>query len=369
MTMQPDRSNYEIWIADWLAGTLDKGQIKLLEEFFDLNPDLKEEAESLLFTIVEPDKKYFPRKDLLKRTAEDLTSSQIEYLSVAYLENDISPEQAEELNECLAKNPGLRSLSGSVRKMKLTPPEFKYSFKERLKKKTTTGKILRFSYLGLSAAASISILVLSSVFISRLITEKSNKPAVTETIHTDPVILYTKVLHEREGNPVVESSLNKINGKTPQINTKALMTDEQIMNERTDNEIPDFNRLPLAELADMKISDLPDFSIEIIQEPVLNTLLAISIPVHEAVYDDRNGLSRFLARTFRDKILREDTGSDAPVRPYEIASAGINGISRLFGLDMSLVSITDSHGDLKSLYFSSRLVKFNAPVKKGGSMQ
>jgi hypothetical protein len=41
----------------------------------------------------------------------------------------------------------------------------------------------------------------------------------------------------------------------------------------------------------------------------------------------------------------------------------------MFGLEMSLTGITDSQGDLKSLYFSSRLVKFNAPVKKEESFQ
>lgn len=367
--MQPDRSNYEIWIADWLAGILDSEQKKLLEDFFDINPDLKEEAESLLFTIIEPEKKHFPRKDFLKKTTQDLTTSHVEYLSVAYLENDLSAEQTEELNHCLENNPGLQPLSGSVRRIKLIPLQHTYRFKERLKKRTPADKILRFSYMGLSAAASVTILVLSSVFISRQITEKKNSHTVTQITQTDPVILYTRILRERESDPVATSSVNKISDHTTQTNIKTGITDEYILNEGTDPEISGFIRFPLAELSGMKISDLPDFSINIIPEPAVYTLQAVSVLYRKPVYDDRNSLTRFLARTFREKILREDTGNDAPVRTYEIASAGINGISRLFGLDMSLVSVTDSLGGLKSLYFSSRLVKFNAPVKKEGTME
>ena len=69
------------------------------------------------------------------------------------------------------------------------------------------------------------------------------------------------------------------------------------------------------------------------------------------------------------KILREDTGSDAPVKPYEIASAGINGLNKLFGLEMALVRVNDEQGEMKSLYFSSTLLKVNAPVKKDEATQ
>ena len=109
--MQPDRSNYEIWIADWLAENLDNKQKRLLEEFLDANPELKEEAESLLFTIITPENRQFPRKDLLKKRAGDLDKNQVEYLSVAYLEDDLSPGQLEDLNNCIQNNPELKKLS------------------------------------------------------------------------------------------------------------------------------------------------------------------------------------------------------------------------------------------------------------------
>ena len=80
--------------------------------------------------------------------------------------------------------------------------------------------------------------------------------------------------------------------------------------------------------------------------------------------DDRNRLSKFIARVFREKILKEEPGSDAPVKPYEIAAAGIDGLNWLFGWDMSLVAVNNKEGDLKSIYFSSRILKFNAPVRK-----
>ncbi len=365
--MQPDRSDYEIWIADWLAGNLDNDRKKQLEEFLAGNPDLKEETESLLLTSVVPDSISFPRKNLLKKSPEDFTPSQVEYLSAAYLENDLSPEQIEELNICLAKNPELRLLSESVRKTKLSPPCSRYIFKKKLRRKTRAGRILKLSFTGLSAAASVAILVMSIIFISRHITEKKNIPDTAGLIQPERLeqqqeqpegesLAVQQVLPEQETEQQMKPEGQAVAVQQAQ-QEKQPLTVQQIQPERQ----------LLAD--DMRINDLPRFSIRIVQKPESGTLLAVAVPYREPSYDGRNGLTRFLASTFREKILRDDSGSDAPIRAYEVASAGINSISRMFGLEMSLTGITDSQGDLKSLYFSSRLVKFNAPVKKEESFQ
>ena len=51
--MQIDRSNYELWLIDWLDGNLDEVRIKQLQFFLNENPDLKTEAEKILPAPVE----------------------------------------------------------------------------------------------------------------------------------------------------------------------------------------------------------------------------------------------------------------------------------------------------------------------------
>ncbi len=419
--MQPDKSDYEIWIADWLAGNLDNDRKKQFEEFLAGNPGLKEEAESLLLTSVIPDNISFPRKNLLKKSPEDFTPSQVEYLSAAYLENDLSPEQIEELNICLAKNPELRILSDSVRKTKLSPPGSRYIFKKNLKKKTRAGRILKLSFIGFGAAASVAILVMSSLFISRQIAEKKNvadtaglvqqeglvqpegQPLAIQEVMTEqetgkqvlqqiqpegqPLAIQEVMTEQETGKQVLQQVqpegqpltiqevmtkqetgkqvLQQIRPEGQPLAIQEVMTEQETGQQVLQQIRPE--RQPLAD--NMRINDLPRFSIKIVEQAESGTLLAVAVPYREPPYDGRNGLTRFLARTFREKILRDDSGSDAPIRAYEVASAGINSISRMFGLGISFTGITDSQGDLKSLYFSSRLVKFNAPVKKEESFQ
>jgi len=90
----------------------------------------------------------------------------------------------------------------------------------------------------------------------------------------------------------------------------------------------------------------------------------------EPVYDDeRSRLSRFIARTFREKILKEKKISDEPLKTYEVAEAGIDGLNKLLGWQMALVKTNDEAGELKSVYFSSKALKFNAPVRKTTTSQ
>jgi hypothetical protein len=103
---------------------------------------------------------------------------------------------------------------------------------------------------------------------------------------------------------------------------------------------------------------------------VNTNLIASAISFSEPIYDDeRSSLSRFISRTFRAKILKEKKAGDEPLKTYEIAEAGIDGLNKLLGWQMALVKTNDEAGDLKSVYFSSRVLKFNAPVRKTTAVQ
>ena len=63
-----DRSNYEIWLIDWLDGNLDEARTKQLLAFLDENPDLKEEADSLKLSRIFPDNIKPVKKENLKKS-------------------------------------------------------------------------------------------------------------------------------------------------------------------------------------------------------------------------------------------------------------------------------------------------------------
>ena len=98
---------------------------------------------------------------------------------------------------------------------------------------------------------------------------------------------------------------------------------------------------------------------------ISNTIIAsnpsFNIPDTE---DERSLVAKFISKTFREKFLREKTPADSPLKGYEIAEAGVAGLNKLLGWQMALEMKNDGNGQPKSIYFSSKILKVNAPVKK-----
>jgi hypothetical protein len=360
--MKPDRSNYEIWLIDWSEGKLSDQEIELLQSFLDENPDLKREAEGMSFPILSPPENYFNKKEKLKKSPEDFDIPQIEYLSVGWLEKDLSPEQAAELKQSISRNNKNKVLFDSIQKIKLKPVPGEYKYKKLLKKRSTGAKILRLSVVGLSTAATIAILVLSILFIPRYFRENNTVTVenVRDTNNIKPFVIMAEVLRApfaeeknqgARGKKVQTAAIKKIPVIAENIQGKTMISDTLVSGNSTS--VDRITPIPAAS----------EITVAIISPRT--SLITTSIKFEEPVYDqERNKLGKFIARTLRQKVLKEKLPDDSPLKGYEYAEVGIAGLNKLFGWEMELVKTNDANGELKSLYFSSKVLKFNAPVKK-----
>ena len=184
--MRIDKSNYEIWLIDWLDGNLSDRQTEQLQHFLNENPVLKEEFDELQGFRLTPSVKSYPQKNKLMKTTENLSGSQFEYLAVAHLENDLSAEQLTELNEAMRENPDKKSTFELIQKMKLTPAEIKYKYKSRLTRRTFTQIVIRLSLVGLSAAAIITFALVTYFSKPESLQLKSEKTAEISRWQTCP---------------------------------------------------------------------------------------------------------------------------------------------------------------------------------------
>jgi hypothetical protein len=360
--MKIDRSNYEIWLIDWFDGNLNEFQIEQLQHFLTVNPDLKEESDELTMFRLNPARKSFPQKNQLKKTMVDLSPSQFEYLSVAYFENDLSAEEKTELLESIEYDQGKKISFKLIQKLRLSPGNLSYKHKKRLLKRTLAQNAIRWSMIGLSAAAIITLVIITSVSKPHELKIDSNKTA--QSVSVDSAIL--KQTKGIASNEVYKSSHNipdKIQKKTIIASLKTTSPNPEIKNNLL-AEIDSMSQsVTLTRTIINKITVPP--SIDLKGEPIHNTLIALNLSVTVPEYDDgRSKLSRFIARTFREKILKETKAKDSPLEAYELAKAGVSGLDKLLGWEMALDEKKDANGVLKSVYFSSKILKFNAPIKK-----
>lgn len=361
--MKPDRSNYEIWLIDWLEGNLNESQIEELKLFLNENPELREEIEDLNSFSIKPPARSFSRKDSLKKSVSDLSGSQFDYLCIAYLENDLTAAQHSELNEISEKHPEKKKDFELIQKIRLSPDNISYKYKNQLIKRTPIQKIIRLSVIGLSAAATISLFIVAYSILTRNIPVENIRSSQNITVDTNiqrsvPSVVPENLTPEKNAAVIKKQERNliaKVQITAPATGISGRLDSLQgdILLKKTENPVSKVNNVPVYAAIDFNTIS------------VNNTLITFNPPASVLPYDDgRSKFSRFIAKNFREKILKENTSKDTPLKAYEIAEAGVKGLNKLLGWEMALDERNDENGELKSVYFSSKMLKFNAPLKK-----
>ncbi|MBK8882611.1 MAG: hypothetical protein IPN67_09590 [Bacteroidales bacterium] len=361
--MQIDRSNYEIWIIDWLDGNLNSLQVEKLKLFLEQNHDLREEFNDL--TSVKPASSGtgFHHKENLKKSPSDLSPSQFEYLCAAYLENDLNASQESELMEIVNEYPDKKKTFDQIQKTRLYPERITYKNRGRLLKRTTFQKVIRLSVAALSTAAAISLVIIIYSVIPGSESSKSGNSSYN--------ILPDSNLQRLSSQTVTDRNI-----KDNSIATAEKKSEKRVAGIKTDkNAIPgkDYGIAPSDDLK-VRISDnheipinkitvniQPDLRERNVSNSIIPSGLAINLP---DALDERSHIGKFISKTFRDKFLKEKAEDDSPLRGYEIAEAGVTGLNKLLGWQMALDMKNDENGQPASVNFSSGILKFQAPVKK-----
>jgi hypothetical protein len=360
--MQIDRSNYEVWLIDWLDGNLNDIECEQLQHFLTANPDLKNEFDELNIFRLKPSDQHYPDKRNLKRTISNLSIQQLDYLSVAYLENDLTTAQKDEFKSSIETDPEKKRSFELIQKTKLEPVSISYKNRKRLFRRTPVQKLFRLSLIGLSAAAIILLVIMTNISRPRALqvdTEKITRATGADSTKRKSAgdILAVSVTAEskrvksvnRHKNPVIVAQ-KTISAMSDTSNKQLIQNDSLVRYADPVAALP--GKIFITEKINLNTGIVPGTLV------ALNS--AVSIQDEE---DDRSKLRKFIAKTFREKILKEKTAKDSPLKVYEIAEAGVSGLNKLLGWQMALDEKRDGNGVLKSVYFSSRMLKFNAPVK------
>jgi hypothetical protein len=320
-------------------------------------------SDILTHRIQPPDGK-FRDKDSLKKTAADLSGLQFEMLCVASLENDLNETQLTELNEILAVSEDKRRIAAIISRTKLNPPEIRFRNKSRLKRLTLPQKALRLSVIGISAAAAVFLLF--TVIRKPVIPLHENQASVTIAEKKDKpenAFRENTVKNETEKRQTIADADGAVAGTGAIVHmpvttsfTASLPVSEDVKDSVAVQAVYRENTPgKLAFKADIAMAELKGG----------NELVAINIIRAEPLaYENKPGLNESIARFFREKILKTENPEKGSLKAYEVADAGINGLNRIFGWNMKLEKKKDEKGEVNSVYFNSRLLKFNAPVKK-----
>ena len=355
-----ERSNYEIWLIDMLDGKLNELQTAELMSFLDSNPDLKEELDSLSSIRLDKASVNYAGKDLLKKSDAEIPDSQFELLCIAHLEHDLNNEQEKELEEIISRDPEKDKVFQLLNKTTLIPQDYNYKNKALLKRNSLTGWTKPVFIRVMSTAAMIALIFSAYLLLPDSRTE--NNPVFTE--NTSDTLIINNKLPVQENTissnekPADRKTIASSSSSNKNITANSLVSEtDPYSDETTIENVPVIEKI---RIDDYLITAI-EFELNSGQDQLIAFISETVIPDSD---DDRSRVGKFLAKTYRDIILKDEKASDTPLRGYEIAEGGINGLNKLLGWEMALTTSTDSSGELKSVYFSSKLLKFNTPLKK-----
>jgi hypothetical protein len=105
--MNINRNNYELYFVDYLDGNLSDREIRMLEDFLLINPDLRTELEGTEKIVLSPGMIVFNQKELLKKPDLTLPVNEINFedFCVAEAEGDLNDKQRSGLYNYIQKYP------------------------------------------------------------------------------------------------------------------------------------------------------------------------------------------------------------------------------------------------------------------------
>ena len=206
--------------------------------------------------------------------------------------------------------------------------------------------------------------LLYSIFLLVTGNSQNGSQQIVQDITPDTLLIEPReaIIYKEAVVKVDQKSINTIIRKSiPELS----VSDAPIsLAEKVDQEMNDSASLfQRAEAPGMLKMSIPENTVTAFR-PEANTILAFDPGYIPPIIDYRSNVQIFLARFFHEKIMKDPNSGTRPVESYEIAQAGITGLNKLFGWEIALHKNTEENGDIRSYNFSSRLLKFNAPVKK-----
>jgi hypothetical protein len=219
------------------------------------------------------------------------------------------------------------------------------------------------SLIGLSVAATVGLVIISYLVIPNSYTNDTGRGGLQSVSTTTPnddtdgthSIYSTTPGIRRDGMHSVSTTTPIDDGDGMHSVSTANTTESEL--------VSDISRYASPE----KIIFHPniDLNIKLLSKTLIASTSPISIPSTD---DERSNVGRFIARNFRHKLLKEKDSKDTPLQAYEIAEAGVIGLNKLLGWQMALNTVNSETGEPASVYFTSKLLKFNIPVKKPESL-
>lgn len=359
--MEINRHNYEAYLLDRLEGRLSVEDQQHLHDFLQSNPDCSGELSELEPWFLEPAKMHYPERILLKRKFPDasslLTDHNFDLFSIARMEGDLTREQEEAHRKMVAEDLQKYHHWMNWQLTKLVPAEVVFNDKDRLiRRKGISRRIIWISVISAAAAVAMVIVLLrmepvlpqhelsmqqhldvpDQAEVQAGVRAEIAEPLQDQLVKQSPGLPEQKsnnsalVFVKKEHNRPLETESNKDLAPMDNLQPRPLRVSETKVN--------------LSSLAGKPVSD----QIEPLNVP--------PAPVHLSSWSVAQIYDRGLQEVLADYTKEKD------ISFLTVANAGIKGINRIAGSEISLLASRDEEGEVSGFRLKSKRFSLTRPL-------
>lgn len=353
--MKINRDNYEEFFLDFAEGNLNAEQEETLNNFLKFNPDLEAELKNLDLYKVQPQNLLLPSKDKLKKeipsSSDAISSQNFEMYSIAYLENDLTEYQRSLFEAFLNSEQKYKENFKLLKLTYLQPEPVQFPDKSKLKKNSKAAINLRILF-PFAAAASIALLIFLRTDFFTVEPEFAIIPepeVSSKIIEIEPVVKKPPVKKQSPSIQIIRNSQSQVPVSNIKNRPEILHGEIKNIDKETNKTIrisginPSRLRIPANHIQEDKIflesQDLPKVNMS-------------SLALADRIRYQLNKAS---------ELMDEDD-----VFIWNLASQGIEEISKRTGADMSLMASQDQEGSVSGFRFKSRFLNVTAPIGRDG---
>lgn len=357
--MDINRNNYEAYLLDLMEGKLSVSDQQKVRDFLMLNPDCSPSLLGPKPWILEPEEVLYSGREKLKKEFPDadagISESNFDLFSIARMEGDLTPNQERDHQQMVVGDEEKNLEWSRWMQTRLVAHKVKYEGKGALKRKRSLKRgVIWLSVL--SAAAAIALLLI----LLRVDSNIERAPIVEESVNQEE----SSTLENSSSPVLAEESLSLADDpvlfsikKVTDVPVESDGQGEQQSPARTqDTLVPIEPKLvesrPLRLAANMPI---PDHAVDYDQITPLN------IPPTKASISNLT-LAQIGEIDVQEALVTYKEKKDISV--WSIANAGLKGINKITGADMSLLAARDESGDLSGVRFKSKRLSVSRPVER-----
>lgn len=367
--MKINRHNYEAYLLDQLEGALSVEDQKELDQFLLLNPDCAPELEELEPVVLSGEKLIFQHPEMLKKVLPDhhsvLEDHNFDLFSIARMEGDLMAQQIRDHQVMLEADHQKAAAWKQWQKTRLVEEHHVYQNKEELKHRVPVkSRVLWISVF--SAAAAIALLII----LFRSGADLSQPDVITQAPEEE---VYDQVqVQPKPENPAEAIAVEESDRKqdiVPAHFSTIQALEEQTETTGTVRENPyvqgTSHRGGAGEQDEIRprvhaISAqlIPGTSaISKTEQDRIEPLQIEPVQVHMRSLT----LAQISDMGFQEVV--EEYAEENNLSLWKIAKAGIRGINKLAGSEISLLASHDEQGDISGYQLKSKRFSLTRPLE------